>query len=268
LEMHFSTIAANSALVKGGGVAATASAEVHARNSIFATNSAPTAFDYSGTLFSDGYNLIQTNGGLTLTGTNTGNKINVPAQLGPLFDNGGPVLTHAPAASSPAIDAGNAPGPATDARGIARPFDIPWATNGSSLFDLGAFEHVDQTPFLILANQTATSFTLFWATNNVLQRSATPDSGWLDQTNFSPLLVTTLTNVSSFFRLRAPIPLAMLSTNNQTTNGFDLSWPDFGILEHAPTTDGPWEPLAGTGPYHVTIMPGQNEFFRLRVLSY
>lgn len=267
LELHFSTVATNAALVQGGGVAAVAPAEVHARNSVFADNTAPTALEYSGTLYSDGYNLVQSSAGLTVTGTNTGNQINVNAKLGPLLDNGGPTLTHTPDANSPIIDAGAAPGPATDARGIKRPFDIPWSVSTSGAFDLGAFEYADRTPYLIMSNRTATSFNLLWATNTVLQKSAAAAAGWTDQTNLSPLFVSTLTNTVNFFRLRAVMPLAVLSTNNQTTNSFDLAWPDFGILEHAPATNGPWEPLSGISPYHVVIAPGQTEFFRLRVLN-
>jgi hypothetical protein len=213
--------------------------------------------------------LIQAAGGLSVaSGTPSGNLLNADARLGPLLDHGGPTLTHAPAADSPVIDAGVAPGPAVDARGIPRPFDIPWADGGSSLFDLGAFEYVDQTPYLIVSNRAAASFQLVWKTNAVLQKSFVPDTGWADQTNVSPLVVSTATNDASFFRLRALVPLAVLSTNNQTTNGFTLSWPDFGILEHAPTTTGPWEPLTGRSPFQVNLVPGQNEFFRLRVVQY
>jgi hypothetical protein len=268
MDLYFSTIAANTALVRGGGVAATASADVYAQNSIFADNDAPVAPDYSGTLNSEGHNLIQAAGGLSVIGNPAGNQINANARLGPLLDHGGPTLTHAPEADSPVIDAGVAPGPATDARGIVRPFDTPWAIGGSSLFDLGAFEHVDQTPYLIVSNRTAAGFQLVWKTNSVLQKSLVPDTSWADQTNGGPLFVSTLTNVASFFRLRALMPVAVLSTNNQTTNGFTLTWPDFGILEHAPTTNGPWEPLSGLSPFQVTLAPGQNEFFRLRVINY
>jgi beta-glucanase (GH16 family) len=57
------------------------------------------------------------------------------ALLGPLADNGGPTLTHALGAGSPAIDAADAGAcPATDQRGVARP-------QGSSC-DVGAFELV------------------------------------------------------------------------------------------------------------------------------
>lgn len=268
LELHFSTVATNAALVQGGGVAAVAPAEVHARNSVFADNSAPTGLDYNGTLYSGGYNLVQSSAGLTVTGTNTGNQLNVNAKLGPLLDNGGPTLTHAPAADSPVIDAGAAPGPATDARGIKRPFDIPWSVSTSGSFDLGAFEYADRTPYLIVSNRTAVGFNLVWATNTILQKSTTSTASWTDQTNLSPLYVSTLTNTMNFFRLRATLPSVVLTTNNVTTNSFDLAWPDFGILEHAPTTNGPWEPLSGISPYHVTIVPGQPEFFRLRVLSH
>lgn len=48
--------------------------------------------------------------------------VGVDPQLSPLADNGGPTLTHAPAPSSPAIDAANlADCPAIDQRGASRP---------------------------------------------------------------------------------------------------------------------------------------------------
>jgi hypothetical protein len=54
------------------------------------------------------------------------------AGLGPLAENGGPTLTHALLAGSPAIDAGdNAVCPATDQRGVAR----------DAVCDVGSFEH-------------------------------------------------------------------------------------------------------------------------------
>ena len=46
---------------------------------------------------------------------------NVNPLLGPLADNGGPTLTHLPAAGSPAVDHGGLICPATDQRGVARP---------------------------------------------------------------------------------------------------------------------------------------------------
>lgn len=267
VELYFTTVAANTALIRGGGFAATSAADVHAQNSIFADNLAAFAPDYSGQFNSEGYNLIQAAAGVTMLGNTAGNLINLNARLEALRDNGGPTLTHAPGADSPVIDAGIAPGPGTDARGIPRPFDIPWAAGGNSFFDLGAFEYVDQTPYLIVSNQTPAGFQLVWATNSTLQRSLVPNAGWLDLTNPSPFFVSTPALPESYFRLRAVTASAVLTTNNQNTNGFDLSWPKFGILERAPTTNGPWEPLSGASPYHVNLVPGQNEFFRLRVIQ-
>jgi hypothetical protein len=64
-------------------------------------------------------------------------KINTNPLLGPLADNGGPTLTHALLAGSPAIDAGGAAVcPSTDQRGVPRP-------GGGAGCDVGAFEFVD-----------------------------------------------------------------------------------------------------------------------------
>jgi large repetitive protein len=63
-------------------------------------------------------------------------------QLGPLADNGGPTLTHQPAPTSPALDAGEASGcPATDQRGQARPAD--GNGDGTAVCDVGAVEFLD-----------------------------------------------------------------------------------------------------------------------------
>lgn len=72
-------------------------------------------------------------------------------QLGPLQDNGGPTWTMAPAAGSPAIDAIPAPGngaPATDQRGVARPY-------GTGV-DIGAVEVVPALPPTITSAPPAT----------------------------------------------------------------------------------------------------------------
>lgn len=268
LDLLFSTVANNTASFRAGGISVTPAAEVHARNSVFAGNLAPAVREFGGTLYSDGYNLVQqTSGALSIVGDTTGNQLNVNAQLGPLQDNGGSTLTHAPKAGSPIIDAGAPPGPTTDARGIARPFDVPWIANANTGWDLGAIEYVDTSLYLVMSNRTATGFTLAWATNAVLQKSFFPGSGWLDQTNTSPMFVAT-TNQQDYFRLHAPFMPIRLISYNKTTTGFDLSWPDFGILEHAPTTSGPWDVLTGVSPFHINIVPGQNEFFRLRVIEH
>ncbi len=268
LDLLFSTVAANTASFRAGGVSATILSEVHARNSIFADNFSPGPHDYAGRLYSDGYNLVQwTNAALVIVGTTTGNQLNVPAQLGLLSDNGGPTWTHAPLAGSPAIDAGIAPGPVTDARGIARPFDIQWRTNVATGWDLGAVEYVDRSLYLVMSNRTSSGFTLAWATNAVLQKSTFLQGGWVDQTNTSPTFVATV-NPQNFFRVSAPAVPLVLTTNNATPDSLTLSWPDFGILEHAPATIGPWEPLTGFSPVQVNLAPGQPEYFRLREIAH
>ncbi len=65
--------------------------------------------------------------------------INTSAKLGPLADNGGPTLTHAPGVGSPAIDGGSESNcPATDQRGFRRPRD--GNVDGYSACDIGAVE--------------------------------------------------------------------------------------------------------------------------------
>ena len=65
---------------------------------------------------------------------------NVDPQLGPLAANGGPTLTHRPAATSPAIDQGTAATFSSDQREQPRPFDMPSVVNASDGSDVGAFE--------------------------------------------------------------------------------------------------------------------------------
>jgi len=80
----------------------------------------------------DGDNCVNSNGFLTSLGYNlestqicnftaTGDLTNTDPLLGPLQDNGGPMLTHALLVGSPAIDQGATVCPATDQRGVTRP---------------------------------------------------------------------------------------------------------------------------------------------------
>ncbi len=82
------------------------------------------------TITSGGSNVIS-DGSCNPNGTT--DQSNTDALLGPLADNGGPTLTHALLAGSPAIDAADAAVcPATDQRGVTRP-------QGAGC-DVGAFE--------------------------------------------------------------------------------------------------------------------------------
>ena len=85
----------------------------------------------TGAVISGGHNLMQDDS----CNPAASDSIQSDAGLGGLADNGGPTLTHALSAGSPAIDAGGAAScPATDQRGVARP-------QGAGC-DAGAFERV------------------------------------------------------------------------------------------------------------------------------
>jgi hypothetical protein len=99
--------------------------------------------DCSGPLGSSQFNIVGDLTGCTFTATArdvTGTaEAPVDPGLGPLADNGGPTLTHALLAGSPAVDAGHPYiFPATDQRGVARPHDGD--ADGSAYADIVAFE--------------------------------------------------------------------------------------------------------------------------------
>jgi hypothetical protein len=112
-------------------------------NSIIAGNSnvGGSAPDCSGTITSQGYNLIASISGCVIAGTTTGNLLGQPSGLGPLQNNGGPTLTHALLMGSFAIDAGDPTGcaRATDQRGFFRLVD--GNGDGVAWCDIGAFEY-------------------------------------------------------------------------------------------------------------------------------
>ncbi len=146
LILRNSTVSNNSANQKSGGISNSEYGTVTLQNSILARNTAVFEDpDCSGTIVSDGYNLIGNNSGFCrltpttgdLVGTST-NPIN--PRLGLLQDNGGSTYTQALMEGSQAIDAGNPAIPgsagnaclATDQRGTARPI--------GARCDIGAFE--------------------------------------------------------------------------------------------------------------------------------
>ena len=126
-----STVANNSAAT-GGGVRGNGTS-VNLGNTIIAKNTATTTDpDFSGSFTSqEGYNLIGDTTGTTITGTTTGNQLNVDPKLDSLQDNGGPTQTHALLPGSPAIDKGNSNGAIADQRGSLRPSDRPDVPNAA-----------------------------------------------------------------------------------------------------------------------------------------
>ena len=144
LSIKYSTVTANDSGGTGGGISNFGSA-IDAYHSIIAGNTASGGDpDIEGDFGSQGFNLVGVDDATEfaatgdLTGT-TASPLN--PLLGGLADNGGPTLTHALLAGSPAIEAGDlniAAPPATDQRGLNR---IEDSNGGTTLIiDIGAFE--------------------------------------------------------------------------------------------------------------------------------
>jgi PKD repeat protein len=151
LTLDSCTIAGNSATSAGGGVfnhGATIippipAAKLGIRNSIVAGNTAASVGpDCLGTFNSLDYNLIQDTNGCVITNLTVHNIYNQAPLLGPLADNGGPTMTRALLAGSPAIDQGHSGGLTTDQRGLPRPIDDPNTPNApdGDGSDIGAYE--------------------------------------------------------------------------------------------------------------------------------
>ncbi len=136
LEVVSSTIANNSSTNYGGihiEAFDTSTVTTTLRNTIIANNSPTNLATQAGggveTFQTLGFNLSDNyNGVFTPLGTDITNST---PRLGPLSLGGGTTPTHALLGSSPALNAGNASGSATDQRGVARP---------ATLADIGAVE--------------------------------------------------------------------------------------------------------------------------------
>lgn len=89
-----------------------------------------------------GFSLVGTVGSGTQLNQTGPNILGQDPQLGALAANGGPTQTQKPAATSPAIDQGEAFGLGSDQRGQGRPFEIPSIPNaaGGDGSDIGAVE--------------------------------------------------------------------------------------------------------------------------------
>jgi len=150
IHLYNATISANTADAdgdengNGGGVFMLGS--FSAANSLIGENADNSGSDRrpdcSGTLVSEGYNLVTNVTGCTISGDTASNLLGAAPMLGPLQNNGGSTFTHALLSGSPAINAGNPGGCynesgaplTTDQRGFDRP------ASGSPLCDIGAYE--------------------------------------------------------------------------------------------------------------------------------
>ena len=149
-----STIANNTAPVGGGmgkGDCNLGCATISIGNTVISGNSGGDlksggpggTDDRDAPIASLGYNLIGTFVPGTLYTSSSTDLIGVDPKFGPLQDNGGPTLTHAPQLDSPVVDKGKRLSDATtDQRGVNRPFDDPNIANanGGDGSEIGAFE--------------------------------------------------------------------------------------------------------------------------------
>lgn len=147
----------------GGGIYAEPGSPVVIRNTLIGNNSNWeggfnfTPDDCNGLVTLGGRNLIEAITGCTLgiSDPNSGVQTGEDPQIGTLANNGGPTLTHALLATSPAIDTGeidgckthNGQALTTDQRGYARPVD---GGSGSSRCDIGAVEFGSTLPGVYL----------------------------------------------------------------------------------------------------------------------
>jgi len=150
------TVTANSSTSAGGGISNAAVFNIV--NSLIAGNAGPAGSrDVVGAFSSMGSNLVaRVNGatGFTVVGDLTGTEASpLNPLLGPLADNGGPTLTHALLAGSPAIDAGRSDGVAPfDQTGTTRVLD--GNRDGTFAADIGAVEFF-LNPVTFVVNSTA-----------------------------------------------------------------------------------------------------------------
>jgi hypothetical protein len=209
----------------------------------------------SGTVTSRGYNLSSDDGGGFLTAT--GDLTNANPMLGPLQDNGGPTVTHALLAGSPAIDHGKldtipALASNTDQRGSPRPCDNAAIPNAAGIdgTDIGAFEAQQDCAYspLLKINVFTTADSGIGSLRHAL--AIAPDGYLIDASGLTGTIkLTAELPVSNNVAILGPggTNLTISSTDNRsgafhvtpakavTITGFTISHCGFGILNDCAT---------------------------------
>jgi hypothetical protein len=271
LALNNSTLSGNSAGA-GGGIAIDGTRPVTLTNVTFTANRANTGggiFVYSGsarllhntliagnlrgatgTTRDDVFGALDPGGDYNLIGDGTGmtglqNGVNgnligsaaapIDALLGPLQNNGGPTLTHAPLAGSPALNAGN-PNQlgVADQRGVVR----------SGGVNIGAYQ-ASATAFVLTAPATATAGVPFDVTVKAVDTFGQTAIGYSGTVTFS----TSDTNPSDVLPASYPFTAAdagihtfprmttLVMANSQTLAAADM-------------------PASITGSFAITVIPG------------
>ena len=148
LEINYSTITNNSGGSTSGAIF-TIPATVTISNSIIAENPAGDCSFPAGVTINDA--------NIDSDGSCLGFTITDNPQLGPLDNNGGPTFTHALLPGSPAYDTALGACPATDQRGVTRPY--------GTACDIGAYEFslpLLTVPDITLPNPYVLEATLCW----------------------------------------------------------------------------------------------------------
>ncbi|HQU85716.1 MAG TPA: VCBS repeat-containing protein [Pyrinomonadaceae bacterium] len=163
-----STFSGNTAQTLGGGLYFLLGS-FSLRNSIIANNTAPTFPDVAANINSLGYNIIKNANGATITGTTTGNQLNVDPLVSSFSNLGGGTWAIPLQKTSPAVDAGDPSLANTlDQRRARRNTDGNY--NGIAGVDIGAVER-QKTSFDFDGEETAepsvlrssgTNSPLFW----------------------------------------------------------------------------------------------------------
>jgi subtilisin-like proprotein convertase family protein len=256
IELINSTVSDNrSDAQQGAGIRVfsnnSGTAEVKIRNSIVANNTPSNFGAESGgsgpaIITSLGFNLSSNYNGVvsTLASDLTGDP-----KLGPLALQGGSVPTRLLLAGSPALEAGNSSGQATDQRGYSRPYDnvgMP-NVNGGNGADIGAVEMQSIVVFsandsgagslrnaIAYANQNGPGIdilfdpTVFATPQTINLASALPLLGTMTMTAPGASLLTVKRSSGSLFRIFEVDTAANVALTGLTISNGDLGSGDVG----------------------------------------